>query len=563
MENSVHFVVIGANAAGLKAASKARRRDPSMKITVLHKGVFVSYAGCGLPYYLSDTIREQADLYSTPLGVPRTPQFFKKLKEIEVLVHHEVTSIDREKKRVTGKNLETGEEFAISYDKLLIATGAEAVVPPIPGIDLKNIHTLQSIEDAEALRGLVGPGKKGVVIGGGFIGLEAAEALGQRGVETTLVEKMDQVMLALDFEMSVMINRHLGAKGVSVRVSDGVVEFKGNGDGELKQVVTENAVIDADFAIMGLGVRPNVKLAEKAGLRLGETGAIEVDDHMRTSDAEIYAAGDCAETLNIITDKPVYVPLGSTANKQGRVVGLNVTGGNETFPGVLGTMVFKVFDVNVGRTGLTERDARKAGYDIETVIVPGPDRAHYYPTAKPIAIKLVAEKKTGKLLGAQVVGMGDVDKRTDVFATLIASGATVDALGNLDLCYAPPYSSPIGPALTAVNVMRNKLSGDARGISPIAVKEKLDGGNGFVFLDVRNQDEYDEVYIDNTTLIPLGQLRERLGELPKDKEIITFCKMSLRGYEACKILEADGFENVKFMDGGVATWPYELIKGAA
>jgi NADPH-dependent 2,4-dienoyl-CoA reductase/sulfur reductase-like enzyme/rhodanese-related sulfurtransferase len=563
MDNTKHFVVIGANAAGLKAASKARRRDPNIKITVLHKGTFISYAGCGLPYYLSDTIREQAELYSTPLGAPRNPQFFKKMKDIEVLVRHEVTSIECKKKQVAGRNLETGEEFALSYDKLLIATGAEAVMPPIPGIDLKNIHTLQSIEDAEALRSLVGPGKKGVVIGGGFIGLEAAEALGQRGVETTLVEKMDQIMLALDYEMSVMVNRHLGAKGVSVRVSDGVVEFKGNGSGELTQVVTENGVLDADFAIMGLGVRPNVKLAEQAGLKLGATGAIAVDARMQTSDPDIYAAGDCAETRNLITDKPAFIPLGSTANKQGRVVAMNVTGGDESFAGVLGTMIFKTFDMNVGRTGLTERDARAAGNEVETVIVPGPDRAHYYPTAKPIAIKLVAEKKTGRLLGAQVVGMGDVDKRTDVFATLIASGATVDALGNLDLCYAPPYSSPIGPALTAVNVMRNKLSGDARGISPIAVKEKLDGGNGFVFLDVRNQNEYDEVHIDSTTLIPLGQLRDRQGELPKDKEIITFCKMSLRGYEACKILEAAGFQDVKFMDGGVATWPYELVKGAA
>jgi NADPH-dependent 2,4-dienoyl-CoA reductase/sulfur reductase-like enzyme/rhodanese-related sulfurtransferase len=446
---------------------------------------------------------------------------------------------------------------------LLIATGAEAVIPPIPGIDLKNIHTLQSIEDAEALRGLVGPGKKGVVIGGGFIGLEAAEALGQRGVETTLVEKMDQVMLALDYEMSIMVNRHLGAKGVSVRVSDGVVEFKGNERGELKQVVTENAVLDADFAIMGLGVRPNVKLAKEAGLELGETGAIAVDARMQTSNPDIYAAGDCAETRNIITGKPAFIPLGSTANKQGRVVAMNVTGGDETFPGVLGTMVFKVFDMNVGRTGLNERDARAAGYDIETVIAPGPDRAHYYPTAKPIAIKVVAEKKTGRLLGAQVVGPGDVDKRTDVFATLIASGATVDTLGNLDLCYAPPYSSPIGPALTAINIMRNKLSGDARGISPIDVRHKLDDRDALVFLDVRNKNEYDEVRIADSTLIPLGQLKERVGELPKDKEIITFCKVSLRGYEACKILDAAGFEDVKFMDGGIATWPYELVKGGS
>ncbi len=561
MSEQMHFVVIGANAAGLKAASKARRRDPNVKITVLHKGTFISYAGCGLPYYLSDTIREQAELYSTPLGAPRNPQFFKKMKDFEVLVRHEVTSIDRAGKKVAGTNLDSGEEFSIKYDKLLISTGAGAVVPPIPGIDLKNIHTLQSIEDAEALRGLVGEGKKGVIIGGGFIGLEAAESLVLRGVETTLVEKLDQVMLALDYEMSTMVKRHLMAKGVSVLTSTGVVAFKGNESGELRQVVTEKAVIDADFAILGLGIRPNVGLAREAGLKLGETGAIAVDDRMRTSDPDVYAAGDCAETRDIVTGKAAFVPLGSTANKQGRVVGVNVTGGDESFPGVLGTMVFKTFDMNVGRTGLSERDARKAGYDVETVIVPGPDRAHYYPTAKMIAIKLVAEKGTGKLLGAQAVGPGDVDKRTDVFATLIASGATIDGLGNLDLCYAPPYSSPIGPALTAVNVMRNKLSGEARGISPIAVKEKLENGGDFVFLDVRNQNERDTVGIDGSILLPLGQLRERMNELPRDKEIVTFCKVSLRGYEACKILEAGGFEDVKFMDGGIATWPYELVRG--
>ena len=560
MAEQKHFVVIGANAAGLKAASKARRRDPNLNITILHKGKFISYAACGIPYYVEGIIPKQEALYSNLLGVPRTPQFFKKMKDLNILTGHEVTGIDRKNKKISGKN-ESGADFSFAYDKLLIATGATAFVPPIPGRDLKNIHTMQTIEDAEALRALVGEGKRAVIIGGGFIGLEAAESLVARGSKTTLIEKMDQIMTALDYEMSVMVKRHLTAKGVDVRTSEGVVEFRGDSSGAVKQVVTEKGVLDADYVVLGMGVKPNVELARQAGLEIGETGALKVNQRMETNDPDIYAAGDCVEVINLVCDKPVFAPLGSTANRQGRVVGLNVTGGNEVFPGVLGTLIFKTFDMNVARTGLNEREARNLGFDVETAITPGPDRAHYYPTAKLIAVKLIAERSTGKLMGAQVVGMGDVDKRVDVFASLISGGATVHTLSNLDLSYAPPYSSPIGPALTAINVLRNKLTGDARGISPVQVKEKLDKKEEFVFLDVRNQYEYDEVRIDGTQLIPLGQLKERLEELPKEKEIIAFCKISLRGYEACKILDAAGFQDAKFMDGGVVTWPFELAQG--
>jgi rhodanese-related sulfurtransferase len=343
-----------------------------------------------------------------------------------------------------------------------------------------------------------------------------------------------------------------------VRTATTVTAFTGS-EG-VEKTVTDAGEIPSDIVIMAVGVRPNVALAKDAGLEIGATGAIAVNEYMRTSDESVYAAGDCAEVKNIITGKNGYMPLGSTANKQGRVVANAICGTRDPFPGVLNTAICKVFDYGVATTGLSERAARQAGYDVVTVLSPAPDRAHFYPSAKTIMMKCVVEKGSRRLLGLQVIGPGDVDKRVDIAVTAITAGMTVDQIANLDLSYAPPYSPAMDNIITAANIARNKLDGLFASIAPQEVQAKIERGEDFVFLDVRSPGEYEEVHIENTTLIPLGTLRQRYTELPKDKEIIVFCKISLRGYEAALILGSRGFKDVKVMDGGVLMWPYAIQK---
>jgi rhodanese-related sulfurtransferase len=317
-------------------------------------------------------------------------------------------------------------------------------------------------------------------------------------------------------------------------------------------------VLPADLVIMGIGVRPNTALARAAGLEIGETGGIKVDEHMRTSDPDIYAAGDCVESTDILTGRPAYVPLGSTANKQGRVAAVNLCGGEDSFPGILGSTVCKVFDYCVARTGLTERAAKELGYTVTVAMAPAPDRANYLPTARMLLLKLVVDHDTRRLLGAQAVGPGAGDKRIDIAATAIAAGMTVDQVAGLDLGYAPPYSPAMDNLITAANVARNKCAGLMVGVSAQDVKARLDRNEDFVFLDVRSPKEYAEVRLPRSVHIPLGALRGRLAELPRDKEIVAFCQVSLRGYEAALVLKAAGFKDVKVLDGGIAMWPYEL-----
>lgn len=557
------IVIIGGVAAGLKAAAKARRCDAKASITVLERGEMISYGACGMPYYVGGDVKDIDDLMKTPVGAMRNSVFFKNVKDIEVLNKTEVIAINREAKRVTVKRLLSGEEEIIPYDKLVIATGASAIKPPLPGVELSNIYQLWHPNDAKAIRqGLENNQfKNAVIIGAGLIGMEMAEALSKWKIPVTVVEMKEQVFPAfLDGEMSGIVSKYVREKGITLLTDEKVISFTGNA--AVKTVETNKRSIPADLVILAIGARPNAELAKGAGLTIGSTGAISVDAEMRTSDPDIYAGGDCVENVNLLSGKKVFAPMGSTANKHGRVIGENLCGGHATFKGILTTAVVQIHSLNVGKTGLTEREATQLGYDYITATVAGHDKPHYMPGAKPITVKLIAEASTGKVLGMQAVGEGEVAKRVDVAATMLTLGGTIEDLFDVDLSYAPPYNSPIDNVAVAANAVMNKLAGKFNGISSVEAKEKM-MSDKTIFLDVRSPEECKQIRLagtENIKYIPLGQLRNRLTELNKEDEIIAFCKISLRGYEAECILEGAGFENVKVIEGGIISWPFSCEK---
>lgn len=561
-------VVIGGVATGPKAAARLRRLDPTAEITIVERGDLVSYAGCGTPYYIKGDITEFGELIETPVGTPRDAVFFRNVKDIHVRTRTLAQSINREDKIVTLINLDTSEQEALPYDKLVLATGGTPFLPPVPGIDLKHVYTLRSPHDASAIRAAIESGKvkRAAIVGAGLIGLEMCEALATRGLAVTVVEMFPHPLPGLlDVETAAFVARHMKSQGIHGIMGERVVGLKGDHLGNVSQVVTDKQTIDTDLVIMSVGVRPSDQLARDAGLDVHEKGGILVNEKMQTSDPDIYAGGDCTLCKHLVSGQTVYVPLGSTANKHGRVIGTNLAGGNETFSGILGTAVAKHCDFNIGCTGLTEKKARELGYNVVTTLSPAPDHAHYYPGAKVILVKMIADADTRKVLGVQVVGPGEAAKRVDVVATALSFGATVDDVATLDLGYAPPYSGALDNVIHAANIIRNKLDGIAHTITPLEVKAKMDAGEDFVLLDVRGPAEYQTMRIDDprVKLVPLGKLRASLDELPKDKEIIPFCKISLRGYEAQRILDGAGFENIRFMDGGVVAWPYEIATGPA
>ncbi len=565
---SKKIVVIGGVACGPKAAARVKRLDPECQVTVIERGKDISYGACGLPFYLEGQVKDVTSLTTTPVGIPRNSGFFRAVKGVEVLTETEALAIDRKRKKVLLKN-RAGSEEELSYDKLVLATGSKPVKPPIEGIDLKGIHCLKTLEDGKAIKDGIenSKSKKAVIVGGGLIGMECVEPLVKAGFEVHVVEKLDWVLpTLLDYEMAVPLMKHLASKGVHIHCGEEVIRFVGDEGGRVAKVETANGVIEADLVILAIGVRPNTELAQEAGLEVTRMG-IKVDSHLRTSDPDIYAGGDCVASYNLVTGGLSYFPMGSLANKHGRIIGNNLAGFQSTFSGACGTAVCHILGFNVARTGLTEREARDGhGLGVVTALTPGPDRPHYMKDAKPIHLKLIAEEYSGRVIGAQLLGPGEVLSKVDTVAALILKNGTVDDLTEVDMAYAPPFSSAMDNIIVAANIIQNKMDGVATAYSPKKLKEKLEAGDDFVMLDVRTPKEVEAMKLpyENVVYIPLGKLREKASELPKDKEIVPLCKISLRGYEAQKILEAQGFESEKinFLDGGIVAWPYEkIVKG--
>jgi NADPH-dependent 2,4-dienoyl-CoA reductase/sulfur reductase-like enzyme/rhodanese-related sulfurtransferase len=562
MADQKRIVVVGGSAAGPKAAAKARRIDENAEVTIIQRIPELSMASCGYPYYVGGFFDDRNALLCSPTGVVRDPIYYMNAKNIVALTNTETLSIDRINKTVLCLNLQTGEEREVPYDSLVLATGALPNIPPVPGHDLEGITALQSIRDADYLRRIRDEKKiqKAVVIGGGLIGIETCEALNLAGIEITVVELLPQLLGFLDWEIARLIENHLRSKSVNVFTGNGLVAFLGE-NGKLTGVkLASGTELPCELAVVAIGVTPNTALAKEAGLELSAKGGLLVNEYMQTSDPSIYAAGDCVEIEHLLTGKRVHAPYGDLANLEGRVAGENAVLGNTvTFPGTIGTGICKIFDFTAGTTGLSEHAARENGFDdIVTVINAGPDKPGFM-NGKLLVTKLVVDRVTGRVLGAQCVGPGAVAKQIAQWAMAIQGRLTVENLVNSDLPYAPPFSLAIDHLIATAHLAQNKMKGRLKGISAAEVKARAESANPPFLLDARGPDEFEAMRLGiGETLIPVGALRKRLHELPPDKdaEIVCFCKISLRGYEAALILEANGWKNVRVMEGGIMAWPF-------
>jgi len=547
---SKKIIVIGGVAAGASAATKARRDDENAVIIIYEKGPYVSFANCGLPYYVGRDIQKREDL------LLMTPEKFKERYNIDVKLNYEVVNINKEEKYIEIIDLKTGKRLKDFYDKLVIATGGTPIKPPIRGINLNNICTLFTIPDVDTIEKVLAQEniERVAVIGAGFIGLEAVEAFLKRGKEITLVEKADQLMPHFDKEMVVSLKLHLEDLGVKVITGDGVKEFKGNDNDNVSRVILESGrEVPADLVIFVIGAKPQLDFIKNSGLTIGSSGGILVDASMRTSDPDIYAGGDIIETVHLVTRKKVRIPLAGPANKQGRVIGANVVGGTKIFKGVLGTSIVKVGELTAGKTGISEKEAKREGIAYFVSYTPTLNHAVYYPGAKHILTKLVVEQHSGRILGAQCVGWNGVDKRIDVFATAIYHGMTVEDLEHLDLAYAPPYSSARDPVIIAGYVAANILRGECQYVTPEIISNIISNGkqDEWQIVDIRKQKEYErDGFIPGAVYIPMEELRKRYLELDPEKNTVLYCKVGYRGYIGYKILKELGFKKIYNLSGG-------------
>lgn len=536
-------VIVGGVAGGASAAARARRLSEAAEIVLLERGAYVSFANCGLPYHIGGEIKKRDRLLVT------TPELLKSRFNIDVRTRSEVIRIDREQQRVEVKNLETGEVYFESYDALVLSPGAEPVRPPIPGIESSKVMTLRSMENMDHIIAALEHVAHATVVGGGYIGLEMAEALRQRKCGVTLVELAPQVMGPADPEMVSILHQELELHGVDLRLKTSVTSFEETDKG-LRVSLSSGEVVETGLVILAIGVKPETGLAVAAGLELGPRGGIRVDDHMRTCDANIYAVGDAVEVVDFMTGAPALVPLAGPANRQGRIAADNILGRTARYKKTQGTAICKVFNLAIGMTGLSEKAAKRAGVKYEKVYVHGASHASYYPGAASLSMKMLFDPETGKVLGAQAVGADGVDKRMDVLAVAIRAGLTVYDLEEMELSYAPPYGSAKDPVNYAGFVAANVLRGDVR---LCHVEEVLQPEPDFKLLDVSEPEEVAAGTIPGAINIPLGQLRERLGALSKEKEYVVFCKVGLRGYVACRILQQHGF-SCRNLSGGLLTY---------
>jgi NADPH-dependent 2,4-dienoyl-CoA reductase/sulfur reductase-like enzyme/peroxiredoxin family protein/rhodanese-related sulfurtransferase/TusA-related sulfurtransferase len=541
-------IIIGGVAGGASTATRLRRMDENAEIIILERGDFISFANCGLPYHIGGVIPERDKLLVI------TPEKLKNTFNIEARVKHEAFSIDTKKKTISVRDLSNGREYTENYDKLVLSPGASPIIPPVPGVDLPGVFTLRSIPDMDRINDFISEKKaaRAVVVGGGFIGLEIAENLQDRGVQVTIIEMLDQVMAPIDYEMAAMVHQHLDFKHVRLALGDGLKSI--SADSPLNVTLQSGKVVGTDMVILSVGVRPESGLAKAAGLELGARGTIAVNDHLLTSDKDIYAIGDAVEIKNIISGKEVNLPLAGPASKQARIVADNIAGRDMTFKGVQGTSIVKVFDLTVGATGLNSKQLTDLDLPFQDAIIHASNHAGYYPGASPLAFKLLFSPE-GKIYGAQLVGLEGVDKRVDVIATAIRSGLTVFDLEELELAYAPPYGSARDPINIIGFLAGNMLRGDLETIDWNQV-EGIDRSQN-VFVDVRDPEELAIGMINGALNIPLGELRQRLNEIPHSKRAVIYCQAGQRGYFAYRILKQDGFEAVN-LNGGYKTYSHAI-----
>ncbi|MBL4950651.1 CoA-disulfide reductase [Neobacillus sp. YIM B02564] len=539
------IIIIGGVAGGATAAARLRRLSEDTEIILIERGEHISFANCGLPYYIGETIKERNKL------LVQTVKGMSDRFNLDIRTLSEAVSIHPENKTVSIKNLQTGEIYEETYDKLLLSPGARPIVPPIPGLqENQSLFTLRNIPDTDNIKHYVDTAqpKQAVIIGGGFIGIEMAENLAARGIEVTIIERGNQIMAPLDLEMASILHTHLTEKGVKLILENGVEAFS---DAGKKVILTDGTEIETELTILAIGVRPENELAKNAGLELGERGGIVVNEYLQTSNADIYAVGDAIEVVDYINETKVMIPLAGPANRQGRIAANNIMGKAEKYQGTMGTSIAKVFDLAVATTGNNEKTLKRLGVSYEVVHIHPSSHAGYYPGAAPIALKLIFDKETGKIYGAQAVGADGVDKRMDVIATAIKGGLTVEDLTNLELSYAPPFSSAKDPVNMAGYVATNIMDGELEHIQWHEVDQIV--ANGGLLIDVREPKEREAGYIKGSINISLNDLRKRLSELPKDETIYVSCQVGLRGYLASRILKNNGFR-VKNVDGGWKTY---------